>query len=93
MLCGEGVKLPLDLLIVELPLSISVKVPGASRLCGRTNVLFQVNCHLLTDLTEPLNLECNLKSKYINFDEMELLMKQTERSWLEKNPTATKNRK
>lgn len=42
-------------------------------------VLFQVNCLLLTDLIEPLNLECNLESKYIYFDEIEVLMKQEKR--------------
>lgn len=67
-----GVKLPLDLLTVEFPLSISVNVPSTSRWRGRTGILFLVNSHLLTDLTKPLNLEYNLKSKYIIFDEMEI---------------------
>lgn len=46
--------------------------------------MFQVDIHLLTDLTESLNLEYNLKSKYINFDEMEILMKEMKRSWMKK---------
>ena len=82
MLCGEpkhegrGLKLPLDLLTVEFPLSFSVNVPSSFRQCGRAGILFQANSHLLTDLTEPLHLEYSFKSKFINFDEMEVLMKQ-----------------